>query len=82
MSSLAFNLINELCFCYEYDNRNRMFIKKVPDAGEVQMVYDVRDRLTMTGDFRVTSSMEISEELNGAAAVMVTGGPMDLGTIR
>ncbi len=45
-STVAF----ELCFRYEYDQRNRMIIKKVPGAGEVWMVYDVRDRLVMTQD--------------------------------
>ncbi|WP_173002957.1 DUF6443 domain-containing protein [Chitinophaga sp. SYP-B3965] len=39
-----------LCFRYQYDGRNRMIIKKVPDAGEVQMVYDLRDRLVFTQD--------------------------------
>jgi RHS repeat-associated protein len=41
---------DELCFYYGYDNRNRMTIKKVPGAGEVWMVYDKRDRLSMTQD--------------------------------
>ena len=43
-------LLNEQCFRYEYDQRNRMFMKKVPGAGEVYMVYDRRDRLVMTQD--------------------------------
>jgi RHS repeat-associated protein len=42
--------VNELCFRYDYDQRNRMIIKKVPGAGEVRMVYDARDRLIMTQD--------------------------------
>lgn len=50
MSSLAFNLMNELCFRYEYDNRNRMIIKKVPNAGEVSMVYDKQDKLFFSQD--------------------------------
>jgi Domain of unknown function (DUF6443) len=41
-------LINELCFRYEYDERNRMIAKKVPGAGWVFMVYDRRDRLVLT----------------------------------
>ncbi|HVY74704.1 MAG TPA: DUF6443 domain-containing protein [Puia sp.] len=49
LSSLT-NLTNELCFRYEYDNRNRMIIKKVPGAGEVWMVYDSWDRLVLTQD--------------------------------
>jgi hypothetical protein len=43
-------LFAEQCFVYAYDHRNRMIIKKVPGAGEVQMVYDLRDRLVMTQD--------------------------------
>ena len=39
-----------LCFRYEYDARKRLVIKKIPDAGEVWMVYDKRDRLVMTQD--------------------------------
>jgi hypothetical protein len=48
--TLTSTLMNEQCFRYEYDQRNRMIIKKVPGAGEVWMVYDARDRLVMTQD--------------------------------
>ncbi|GEP93834.1 hypothetical protein CCY01nite_00940 [Chitinophaga cymbidii] len=41
---------DELCFQYQYDHRKRMIEKKVPGAGLVQMVYDVRDRLVFTQD--------------------------------
>jgi RHS repeat-associated protein len=44
------NIAKELCFHYQYDSRNRMSSKKVPGAGQVWMVYDVRDRLVMTQD--------------------------------
>jgi RHS repeat-associated protein len=46
---LAF-IMNELAFRYEYDQRNRMIIKKVPGSGEVWMVYDARDRVVMMQD--------------------------------
>lgn len=49
------SLMDELCFRYEYDQRNRMIIKKVPGADEVWMVYDARDRLVMTQDARLRS---------------------------
>jgi RHS repeat-associated protein len=42
------NMINELCFRYEYDARNRMIAKKVPGAGWSFMVYDKRDRLVLS----------------------------------
>ena len=40
----------ELCFRYEYDQRNRMIIKKVPGSGETWMVYDLDDRQAMSQD--------------------------------
>ena len=43
-------IADELCFRYEYDARNRLITKKVSGAGEIWMVYDVRDRLVLTQD--------------------------------
>ncbi|WP_158559239.1 DUF6443 domain-containing protein [Deminuibacter soli] len=39
-----------LCYRYEYDERQRMIVKKVPGAGEIRMVYDKRDRLVFSQD--------------------------------
>lgn len=50
MQALNNNILDEQCFRYEYDRRNRMTMKKVPGAGEVYMVYDKRDRLVFTQD--------------------------------
>jgi hypothetical protein len=43
-------LLNEQCFRYEYDEKGRLIVKKVPGAGEVYMVYDTRDRLVLVQD--------------------------------
>lgn len=43
-------LLAEQCFRYEYDERNRMIVKKIPGSGEIRMVYDGRDRLVLTQD--------------------------------
>ncbi|HEU4609364.1 MAG TPA: hypothetical protein VFS31_14705, partial [Chitinophagaceae bacterium] len=48
--SLPADVVNELCFRYEYDERGRMIAKKVPGAGWAYMVYDKRDRLVFTQD--------------------------------
>ncbi len=48
--ALSTTLMNEQCFRYEYDERNRMIMKKVPGAAEVYMVYDRWDRLILTQD--------------------------------
>jgi RHS repeat-associated protein len=50
LSALSGVILNELCFRYEYDERNRMNVKQVPGAGMVYMVYDYRGRLVMTQD--------------------------------
>lgn len=50
INALSGNILNEQCFRYAYDHRNRMIRKKVPGAGEVYLVYDVRDRLVFTQD--------------------------------
>lgn len=49
-------IADALCFRYEYDARNRMILKKVPGAGEVDMVYDIRDRLVMSQDANLHQS--------------------------
>ncbi|PSL34555.1 DUF6443 domain-containing protein [Chitinophaga ginsengisoli] len=53
-------IADELCFQYQYDGRQRLVVKKVPGAGRVFMVYDVRDRLVFTQDSvqRTKSPME------------------------
>lgn len=48
--NISTGVASELCFRYEYDQRKRVYIKKIPGAGEDWMVYDSRDRLVMTQD--------------------------------
>jgi RHS repeat-associated protein len=55
-SSTNATVLEELCFRYEYDSKNRMSIKKVPGAAEVYMVYDKWDRLVLTQDGNLRSS--------------------------
>lgn len=54
---LTLTIVNELCFRYEYDDRQRMIAKKVPGAGWVYMVYDSRDRLVFTQDANMLSKL-------------------------
>ncbi len=48
--SLSSTALTEFCFRYEYDERNRMVMKKIPGADEMVMVYDARDRLVLSQD--------------------------------
>lgn len=49
-------ILAEQCFRYEYDELNRPTIKKFPGAGELLMVYDIRDRLVFTQDANMRSN--------------------------
>ncbi|MBN8790378.1 MAG: hypothetical protein J0I84_25130, partial [Terrimonas sp.] len=47
------NLVDRGMYCYEYDQRRRMIMKKTPGitrAEAVYMVYDARDRLVLSQD--------------------------------
>ncbi|RZJ90525.1 MAG: RHS repeat-associated core domain-containing protein, partial [Chryseobacterium sp.] len=42
--------LNDLCYQYRYDGRNRLVEKKLPGKGWEYMVYDKQDRLVLTQD--------------------------------
>uniref|UniRef100_UPI001E299646 RHS repeat-associated core domain-containing protein n=1 Tax=Chryseobacterium sp. c4a TaxID=1573582 RepID=UPI001E299646 len=44
------SLLNDLCYQYRYDSRNRLAEKKLPGKGWEYMVYDKADRLILTQD--------------------------------
>ena len=83
---LSNSVINELCFRYEYDYRNRMIAKKVPGAGWVYMVYDQRDRLVFTQDANMRTNGQwmytLCDALNRNVQTGMmsgyTGSPADL----
>ncbi len=66
--------INELCFRYEYDYRKRMIAKKVPGAGWVYMVYDLRDRLVYSQDANMRNRNQWMTSLyDGLNRPVITG---------
>ena len=44
------SILAEQCFRYEYYTKQRLIMKKVPGAAEVDMLYDQRDRLVYSQD--------------------------------
>lgn len=43
-------ILNDLCYQYRYDGKNRLVEKKIPGKGWEYMVYDTADKLIMTQD--------------------------------
>lgn len=64
-----------LCFRYEYDDEDRLIIKKEPGASETHMVYDARNRLVMTQDsvLRAAGKWQVMEYENSLNRVRRTG---------
>lgn len=48
--SEALQVLKNLCFNYEYDDKQRNTLKRAPGAKELLMLYDKRDRLVFTQD--------------------------------
>jgi len=48
--------LNNLCYQYKYDDRNRLVEKKLPGKGWEYMVYDKADRLIMSQDAQMRQS--------------------------
>jgi RHS repeat-associated protein len=50
------DLIKNLCYYYQYDNRGRLVVKQLPGAAPEYMVYDIRDRLVLRQDGNMRSA--------------------------
>lgn len=49
-SFVSNDVYQELCFWYEFDERGRNIVKHSPAAGQIQLVYDKKDRLVLSQD--------------------------------
>jgi RHS repeat-associated protein len=56
--TLSLSDLDNLCYQYRYDSRNRLVEKKLPGKGWEYMVYDKQDRLILTQDanLRITTN--------------------------
>lgn len=45
--------LDQLCYQYKYDERNRLIEKKLPGAGWEYLIYDLKDRLVLSQDAKL-----------------------------
>ncbi|TXJ29020.1 MAG: hypothetical protein E6Q24_04910 [Chitinophagaceae bacterium] len=83
------NTLIEQGFRYEYDEKNRLIMKRVPGNGvgtETLMIYDARDRLVMTqdGNMRLSNRWVVTkyDELNRPVETGLWVSPSSFATHR
>jgi RHS repeat-associated protein len=76
ITALNGDILSEQCFRYEYDSRNRLVMKKTPGAGEVYMVYDMRNRLVFQQDANLRPNSQWTTTLYDAMNRTVMTGIM------
>ncbi len=54
-TSISQTILDELCYQYKYDDRNRLIEKKIPGKGLESIVYDKLDRPILTNDANLAS---------------------------
>ncbi|WP_430412834.1 DUF6443 domain-containing protein [Kordia sp.] len=55
-TSIDTTVLDELCYQYKYDHRNRLIEKKIPAKGWEYIVYDKLDRPVLTQDINLRSA--------------------------
>ena len=55
------DVLNELCFQYDYDNRGRVIWKKSPGADPLIMIYDIRDRVVFVQDGNQRNKPQVAQ---------------------
>ena len=68
------NILDELCYQYKYDYRNRLIEKKIPGKGLESIVYDKLDRPVLTQDTNLnTQGVWLFTKYDAFGRVVYTG---------
>lgn len=81
-SQLTTDVINELCFRYEYDEKHRLIAQKTPGKGWEYMVYDIRDRLVFYQDANLLNKGQWLYNLYDELDRVIQTGVMQYNTTR
>jgi RHS repeat-associated protein len=72
--SIGTTALNDFCFQYQYDEKNRMIRKKVPGKGWEEMIYNAADKLVFSQDARQALASERSFiKYDGLGRIIISG---------
>ncbi|PZX49221.1 hypothetical protein LV84_04285 [Algoriphagus ratkowskyi] len=75
------DLLNEQCYQYRYDSRQRLIEKKLPGKGWEYMIYDLQDRMVGIQDANLRISNEwIYSKYDALGRLIMTGKTVDAGS--
>ncbi|GAA4161054.1 DUF6443 domain-containing protein [Chryseobacterium ginsenosidimutans] len=75
--------LNDLCYQYKYDGRNRLVEKKLPGKGWEYMVYDKADRLVATQDANLRANNQwLYTKYDQFGRIVMTGLSIGYGNTR
>ncbi|GAA4152016.1 DUF6443 domain-containing protein [Chryseobacterium ginsenosidimutans] len=76
-------VLNDLCYQYKYDGRNRLVEKKLPGKGWEYMVYDKADRLVATQDANLRANNQwLYTKYDQFGRIVMTGLSIGYGNTR
>ncbi len=78
--SLTQDIVNDLCYKYLYDDRERLIVKKKPGIGEEVFVYDKKDRIVLSQDANQKTKKQWSFNLYDELSRTVATGLFDFTT--
>jgi len=83
--SVSQPVADQLCYRYEFDDRNRKSLDKIPGTAEVYNVYDIGDRLVFRQDAKMrvagqwlTTLYDIFDRVIGTGVTNYSGTPSQL----
>ncbi|OJW82305.1 MAG: hypothetical protein BGO69_17090 [Bacteroidetes bacterium 46-16] len=80
--SISSTIMSNLCYSYNYDNKNRVISKKLPGQSAINILYDRSDRQVMVQDGNLTANHQwLFTKYDGLGREILTGKFINTGNL-